>query len=525
MPAAPECATTAPVVAIVSPESSEEDGRESAHDTLEALCARRLNDAGARWIASTNHEGAHALSCRQAVKVRSRVGSGGNGGIPLWAELKSFVGAVVDPEGRVVEAFAAHTRANTDFDHNRLIEVLGYDIRAYSIAELAGEEADEAEREPVAGDVRAWFGLVNPFDVDLVISNMTGSRVEIEDVIQILDDTIELDGGIPDTLMTNLGSRSRAMELTPTELTRAVMAISPRSVRAAVTVPSPIWLGLAGKHPKHYWLQLPPPRGPKIGILTGNGPDSGRALWQDLLEALRSAYLFLPDVLMPSVVVNSVPAMGLSMELVAREPEVEAAVLRGISELLDSGCELITIACNTTIAFREQIVELCGRGGAEFVSIADACVRALRNARSTAQVVGLVGIGPVIDVEGRYSGYRAPLEEHGFEVVPCDGLSLAYSVKSKGDDDQRLITEFRTLMRPLPTVVILALTEVSMLYRRHIAKSNPKRPDPHVYIDPLAELGRELAYRYLVRGYLESPVCQTVDRPYVEEHVGRLLKT
>jgi aspartate/glutamate racemase len=488
---------------------------------VEAVCTQRLNDTGVPWSASTNFEEAEARSCRQAVKVRSRVGSGGNGGIPLWAELKSFVGAVVDGDGRFVEAFAAHTRANTDFDHTRLLEVLGYDASAHSVEELAGEDGDDGQTP----DVRTWFGLVNPFDVDLVISDLTRRPTELADIRQILDDTIALDGGIPDTMTTNLGARTRAMELAPADLIWAVQAVSPQAVSASVSVPSPIWLGLAGAHPKHYWLQLPPASGPKIGILTGNGPDSGRALWQDLLESLRTAYELLPDVLMPAVVVNSVPAMGLSMELVQREEAVERAVLGGITELLDVGCELITIACNTTIYFRDHIVELCRQRGAEFVSIAEASVRALENARSNAQVVGLVGIGPVIDIEGQYSGYRAPLEEHGFEVVPCDGLALAYSVKSKGDDDPRLITEFRSLMHPLPKVVILALTEVSMLYRRHIAKSSTKRPDPHVYIDPLGELGRELAYRYLVRGYLESEVCQTFDRAYVEEHVNRLLTT
>lgn len=507
-------------------------------EDLEALCRERLNGAGVPWSASNNWSpsdgwaqsghpvDSEAWSCRQAVKVRNRVGSGGNGGIPLWAELKSFVGAVIDRNGIRVESFAAHTRANTDFDHNRLLEVLNYDLSTYSIEELAGEQDGDEAQSTVDGSTdkpRDWFGLVNPFDVDCAIEDLTGQQTELVDVRQIVDHTIGLDGGNPDSLMTNLGVRTRAMELAAADILMAIQRVSPRSMYAAVSKPSPIWLGLEGSPRKHYWRQLPPPSGPKIGILTGNGPDSGRALWGDLLEALRKAYQFVPDVFMPAVMINSVPEMGLSMELVRREAEVERAVLRGVADLLNAGCRLVTIACNTTIYFADQINEACEARKAQFVSIAEASVRGLESAKENTHIVGLVGIGPVIDVEGGFSGYQAPLVAHGLEVVPSDGEQLAYRVKSLGEDDPKLVTLFQRQMRPLPVVVILALTEISMLYRRHIAKASAKRPDPHIYIDPLAELGQELAYRYLVHGYLESEVCQIVDRAYLEHHVRQLL--
>lgn len=489
-------------------------------DELESVVAGRLKDAAVPVVFADNYRESEAFSCRQAVKVRSRVGSGGNGGIPLWAELKSFVGGVFDANGGLVEAFAAHARANCDFVPERLLEILGHESSKHTVKELVPSEGSPNEGD---GESDSWFGLVNPFVVDLVISEMTGTHVALQAVRQVVDYSVDLNGGVPDTLMTNAGSRTRSIEMTPTDLVRGLSAVSPATVSGQVCEPSQIWLGLGGRHRKHYWLQLPPPSGPKIGILTGNGPDSGRTLLQDLLESLRDAYTFLPDVLMPPVVVNSIPAMGLSMELVQRRDEVGQVVLAGVEELLETGCKLVTVACNTSIFFDSEIRDLCGLYDATFVSIAHASVEALEAADATAATVGLVGIGPVIDLEGGFSGYKAPLEDRGFDVAPCDGGTLAYHVKSQGDDDPRLVTEFRSLMRDMPDVVILALTEVSMLYRRHKAKLNPNRPDSRTYIDPLAELGRELAFQYLVRGYLESEVCQMQDAPYVSSHVRKKL--
>lgn len=482
---------------------------------LEQLCRDRLDATGVSWRESTNHEAAEAMSCRQAVRVRDRVGSGGNGGVPLWVELKSFVGAVRDPDGTTVECFAAHTRANTQFVHLRLLEVLGYDPRNHSIRELAGDSSDfevtpDAQDASTSAAIKEWFGLVNPFVVDRVISSLTGTTVSIEEVRQIVDVSIELDGGHPNSMMTNLGVRTRAMEIAASDVGTAISSVSPLTIHAAVSEPCPIWLGVAGKHKKDYWLKLPPPTGPKIGILTGNGPESGQSLWRDVTNGMRDLYEFAPDLLMPAVVINSVPAMGLSMDLVQRVDVVRRAVLAGITDLLDAGCQLVTIACNTTIYFADEIRGLCEQAGAEFVSIADACMRAITNISGSGLDVGIVGIGPVVDVEGEFSGYKAPLKAHGITPRPIPADDLAFAVKSKGDVRQ-LVTKFRNLMRDQPPVAVLALTEISMLYRQNLAQSNQKQEQERTYIDPLAELGEELVYRYLLRGYLENEVCQIPD--------------
>jgi aspartate/glutamate racemase len=508
-------------------------GLPAAFHMTVTTCVHRLDAAGYWWIPSENEGARKVRSCRQAVKYRERVGSGANGGIPLWAELKSLVGQVVDDEGKVLEVFAAHTRANTRFVPEKLLVTLGFEPGTAHLRPLVADAADREEEpdEPLGLDTGddGWFGLVNPFNVDIVIASLTGAPVDIDQITQIVDDSIALDGGIPNTLMTNLGERSLAVEIHAGDLVEAITALSPRTKVADVAEPDPIWLGRDGTHPRDYWLQLPPPTGPKIGILTGNGPESGRALWTDLSDALRSIYRFVPDVLAPEVMVTSVPAMGLSMDLVDRETEVEEVVLRGMRELLDAGCQLITVACNTTIYFARQIEALCASYRAEFVSIADACLPAVRNAVAAAggeEQVGLIGIGAVVDMEAGYSGYRAPLEDAGLKVVPCPADDLAFAVKSQ-QTSKEFVTEFTRLMRQkLPvevTVVVLALTEVSMVYRRSVAEAPPNRKSQRVYVDPLGELGRYLAYRYALRGYLESPVCQLNDAEYVDNRLRERL--
>jgi aspartate/glutamate racemase len=369
-----------------------------------------------------------------------------------------------------------------------------------------------------------WFGRVNPFNVDVIVADMTQNAVRAGDIVQIVDRSVEVDGGIPDTIMTNLGERTSSLEIGAMDLRPAIASFSPTPEIADIADVDRIWLGLEGDPVKDYWLQCPPPYGPKIGILTGNGPDSGRMLWEDISDALHSMYQYVPDLWSPPVVVNSVPAMGLSMDLVAREDAVRTAVMAGIRSLLEAECKLITVACNTTIHFAPDIRDLCRGYSAEFVSIADACMPAIRAAVSEhgQKHVALVGIGAVVDMEGGHSGYQVPLESEGLTVVPCPADDLAFAVKS-GRFTKAFVSEFRRILRELSTevrVVILALTEVSMVYRAHTDIMLPDWEVQRVFVDPLHELGRYLAYRYVLRGYLESEVCQLKD----EERVAAKLR-
>lgn len=515
------------------------------HDWVESLsaeglvpsevrsCGEKLNSFNVWWRAGWNHEKTEVYGCRHAVKFRDRLGSGGNGGIPLWAELKSLVGIAIDPIKQTKIGFAAHTRANTQFNDRHLLDALGLTSEGAEIKKVFddetilrqspanGDELPAAEKLKISDE--KWFGKVNPFNVDQVLTEFTGKPVRLEDVPQVLDESVELDGGVPNTMMSNLGNRATAFEVRAEDLISVVKRLSPMSFVASISEPCPVWLGLEGSYRKDYWLQFPPARGPKIGILTGNSPESGMTLWHDILEALRQLYSYLPDALMPEVHIHSVPEMGLSMELISREREVRDVVMKGVSGLLNIGCTIITFACNTTIYYEPEIANLCETTGARFVSIAEACMPAVRRALSQSNGdtrVGLLGIGPVVDMSGGFSGYKRYLEAEGIPVIACPADRLAFAVKSKGTG-AALVTDFRKLVTAIlpdePLVVILALTEVSMVYREHIAKANKNQKSTKTFIDPLLELGKYLAFLYLVYGYRECRVCQIPDDFDVDE--------
>jgi aspartate/glutamate racemase len=495
-----------------------------------ALCVSRLNEAGRPWHESHNEGGGRALSCMQAVRLRNRLGSGNNGGIPLWAELKSIVGIARSSDGRTIP-YAAHTRANTRIDEQLLIPALGLDPEKTSLQSILDEDAehDESGSTTIRKELRErWFGLVNPFTADRVLSEFGDLDLSLADVVQLFDASLLLPAGVPDTMMTNLGDRTRAMEISPTDLIEAVRAHSCEAHLGEIAVSCPIWLGQGGRYQKDVFMNWPPPLGPRIGILTGNGPESGVTLWQDINATVRGLYPQVPDVLMPDVLVHSVPGMGLSMNLVTREKDVRETVLNGIRDLLQLDCKLITVACNTTIYFEPEIAALCAEFGARFISIAEAAVSAATRAlaaQADSVGVGLIGIGPVIDLDGDFSGYRRYLTEAGISVATCPADDFAFEIKNQPDSTSRAAT-FGRLVRSLPPttdVVILALTEASIVFRRDIAPHLQKRSDSRMYIDALAELGGYMAFVYLMSGYLESEVCQISQEEMIASKLSSLL--
>jgi aspartate racemase len=468
----------------------------------------------------------------QAIRQRDRLGSGKNGGTALWVELKSIVGIAKTKDGKSTIPYAAHTRANTRIDEQLLISALGLDPQETSLQSILDGEAEYREGPLSVGikEMRErWFGLVNPFTVDWVLSELGELDLSLPDVVQIFDVSLLLPGGVPDTVMTNLGARVRAMEILPTDLIEAVRAHSCTTHIREIAVPCPIWLGQGGEYRKDVFLNWPPPIGPRIGILTGNGPESGVTLWQDILATVRKLYPQVPDVLMPDVLIHSVPGMGLSMDLVKREKEVREIVLGGIRDLLLRDCKLITVACNTTIYFEREIAALCEDFGARFISIAEAAVSAAQRTlakQSDNTGVGLIGIGPVISLDGGFSGYRSHLEAAGITVATCEADEFAFEIKNQPDAKSRAAT-FGRLVKSLPPttdVVILALTEASIVFRNDVAPRREKRGDLRLYVDALAELGTSMAFEYLLSGYLESKVCQIREELVIESKLHELLR-
>ena len=485
---------------------------------ISELCVARLNAAGSPWRERHNHEGRQAFSCAQAAGVRERLGSGANGGIPLWAELKSIVGIASCP-GEPPIPFAAHTRANTRIEPELLIGALGLDPSRTKLRSFVDQDAayNDHRLARIITDMRKrWFGLVNPFSVDRVLSDFEDIDCTLAEVVQVIDASLSLPGGLPETVMTNLGDRVRAMELTPSDLTSAVKAVSDTTIVCEIARSCPIWLGEEGEYRKDAFVKWPPPMGPRVGILTGNGPESGMSLWRALINGIRKPYSYVPDAFMPDVVIRSVPGMGLSMELETRVDEVRQIVVDGIRDLLEAGCKLVTIACNTTIYFEPDLALLCSAYDARFISIAEAAVPAVlrKLARLESEGdVGLIGIGTVIDVLGDFSGYRRHLEEAGLTVATGAGDEFAHAIKNQPNGSKR-VQAFGRLVTSLPNtvrVVILALTEASLVYTADYEPQRKGRGDTRSYIDAVQELGDYLAFSYLLDGYQQAKVCQIID--------------
>lgn len=334
------------------------------------ICGERINNSGVWWQVSKNYKNIEVYSCRHAIKYRDRLGSGDNGGIPLWAELKSLVGVAVDSTTNMSIYFAAHTRANTEFSEPLILKALGIEAAKSNIDKILDTDVSpdsnstHVNKSPILEPKISesdYFGKVNPFNIDLILSECMDAEVEIEDIFQIFDESLELHGGFPNTIMSNLGDRRLAFEMHTTDLINVVKKLSPKSIVTKIAYPCPVWLGIKGEPRKDYWLQFPPPTGPKIGVLTGNAPESGLILFEDTLIAFRSQYANMADVLMPEMYIHSLPQMGLSMELVSRDDYVWNEVKNAVIKLLEVGCKIITLACNTTIYYEPRIIELCDK--------------------------------------------------------------------------------------------------------------------------------------------------------------------
>ena len=212
-----------------------------------------------------------------------RLGSGENGGIPLWAELKSYVGIAIDTNSNAIIFFAAHSRANTKFCKDKIVKALGLKIETTELKTIIDAEynLENIEYELLKLSDQGCYGKVNPFNLDYIFKELTGNNVQLEQVHQLFDESLLLSGGYPNTVMSNLGDRRFAFELHPDDLINSIKKLSKNTTVTNISEPCPIWLGLEGTHKKDYWLQFPPPSGPKIGILTGNSPESGITLWED----------------------------------------------------------------------------------------------------------------------------------------------------------------------------------------------------------------------------------------------------
>lgn len=415
----------------------------------------QLENLGLWHLISPNR--GQATSCREAAVVRRRLGAVG---IPLWDELKSHVGAYESPAGR--RYVAAHCRANVARDDSKIDALVGFPVVRVEAEELARVFGLE-------------YGLVNPFALARHL-----------DVLQFFDPSVLAASPAPSTMMTNAGHVEWGVEFHPAQVVERL----DRSQVAELAVGTGV----------------PPVADPALGILTGNGPESGIELWRRInaYVAASPEHAFRGDTSYPRVSVVSLPGMGMSMQLPVRQREVREVVLTGVDTLVSSGASVIGVACNTTQFFSPAIRDRCREHGVSFVSLVDATRKVLRDLGVSK--VDLMGIGPVVDLAG-WSDFKRLSDEIDI-VVPSPRdvaqiTELAWEVKARQEHTPGGAVGKLQLMlsRSSSTeTILIALTELSVVLAEHpkIA-SRIQRETGKTVVDSLTALAHAMADRFLAQ--------------------------
>lgn len=205
-----------------------------------------------------------------------------------------------------------------------------------------------------------------------------------------------------------------------------------------------------------------PPERHRIGVITGSGPEAGIDLWTKVLAATREqlAGRYEGDLDAPEVVIYSVPALGLSMEL-PRNDEPVWQTLAATATTMAKQVEAYAIACNTlnVYASKLQALQLPSR----LVSMQDVLQQYLRERRI--EHVALLGSAPVMALDA-WSAYRE-LSQWVHVELPADTGALhqiIYDVKAKGGSASDLVQRFEGILASLRApVVLLACTELPLI--------------------------------------------------------------
>ncbi len=414
---------------------------------------RHMDRNGVGFLLSRNPV---VTSCRDARSKRRRLGQRG---IPLCDELKSLVGIVRDGTGG--KAYVAmHCRAHQDFDEQLARHALGGRFEAMS-SELLVDTFGMA------------YGTVNPFQL--------AAQNEV-DVTQVFDvGLFETPVSIPGTMMTNAGVHTWAIEFNPDDLVTAV----PSAQVTRIAVPS-------GRSLDPLETAEPLP----IGIVTGNNAESGIALWSLINEEVARllGQHFRGDISRPPVYIESLPGLGLSMELARREDAVWQVLRSAVQSLCGRGIKILAMPAHTTHYFADGVEAICREHGVQFVSMVDVVEQELivRQARH----VAFLGVGSVPDLTSHWSPYHR-LSNGMADVEALDPRTvaaierIAYHVKQKGPE-RGAFQSLTSLIRKhigAPTVV-LALTELSLLMQKFSSKGHRSERD---VVDVLHEYARAVA--------------------------------
>lgn len=459
-----------------------------------AHTAQFLADREVWFVLGRNHE---ARSCRDAANKRTRLGETG---IPLWDELKSFFGSAQYPDGRR-QYLIVHCRGDRLLDLDRTADVIGARIQRLGKEELANLGMEYGLVNPFKARTDGHQQVVAPTEDDILRFEEKGGadgQLMSSGVLQVFDEDLVQPIGLPGTVMTNAGDLTWSVEFHANKLVDAL----DHAMVAEVSVSDP------EEPPRPQWATHPP----TIGILTGNGPESGMMLWRMINDSVRDGLgrNASGDTSMPRVVVQSLPELGLTMELDQRHRDVWPALRTATGSLCRDGARLVTLACNTTPHFSKEIRTITAEYGAEFVSIAEVAGDWLRANGITE--IALVGVTTVADL-GPWSPYREPLAGISVEI-PDDRTmqrinELAYDVKARGAD-HRSLNELRNILNlgVEAKVVLLALTEISLVLEQ---QKKAQRSD-RLLVDTMSLYASEIARRFLGDSST-APSLTVIDSP------------
>jgi aspartate racemase len=407
------------------------------------------------------------LSCRDARSNRNRLG---HIGIPLYDELKSIVFKGKDKIGNE-KIIAAHCRGNMCFNLEAIAK----------ICDLSGNPCimDNDELNDRFG---MSLGIVNPFIFDACFSQI---------VVNIFDDSLKIYiTKCPGTMMTNAGEYTWGIEF---DSNLVVEKISNKIVHEIAYPDSEL-----------YPHELPECINPKsIGIITGNGADSGIALWNNINRHFVSNFgeHFLGDISLPYVCVMSLPSMGLSMELDKRNTATWNGLSEAIKRLDAQGIELLSLACHTTHYYTKKIREIFEHEGRKFISMAEVVKDYVYQEKIKS--IAILGIDFVSDIieHKEYSAY-SDLNVPNIELLPKDVIDrfrlLGYEVKKMNSNYKAFQKFMQLLKRDIKSKnVLIALTELSILYESQYKKQNGN--DDIIIIDSLELYAKAIAMESMAR--------------------------
>jgi aspartate/glutamate racemase len=401
-----------------------------------------------------------ATSCQDAARKRNRLG---HKGIPLWDELKSFLGEYHDAQGQR-KVFLAHCRGDRKLDLDSLRQALTFE------GEIRRVGLKTEERLWV--DHRVGYGTVNPL-------------MNVACVVQVFDEELHNAVGVPGTVMTNAGDFTWAIEFDPVEL--------------ALSLPSSRWAEIVqpmadAEDPIRWGVKQ------TIGILTGNPSDSGLELWASVNAHVRRLLGrdSLGDVSMPKLVMISTPQIGISMEMDHREAPLRDALLRAVDELCASGVRILAHPAHTTHYFAPDIAARAAEKGVRFLSMVDATLAHLRSIG--VEEIALLGTKYVTDFSKQWSVYRNAFEGIKVHLPSPQGWQkihdLGYEVQQTGLTPI-CFNWMRDLLREeVPKSckhVVLAMTEFSPIIRHLKVRGRQGK----ILIDPVDVYGEAIAHEYL----------------------------